>query len=260
MNRIPPPSSSPTCGQWRRAAGSQAVPHASCTTSILGSRLCKVTQDAYSQLNYSAALQGKKKKKKKPPHTLLPAQLRRHRGAPAVGATRAVAPRCPKPPEPTGWGIGSRRRAEKGMEGGGTRSSSTKPRIKAQPFISAPDGPAAEMQEGGWQDNSGAQHRRQLGQAAPAHRGGEGPPAPPGSLCWHLSSASWVILSPPPKGNRAGLGKRGFSFNFCSAYSKSLAARNNGTRKFQQHFFPSFKPSLSREPDNLHSTAHHAEA
>lgn len=184
MNRIPPPSSSPTCGQWRRAAGSQAVPHASCTTSILGSRLCKVTQDAYSQLNYSAALQGKRKKKKnkKPPHTLLPARLRTHQGAPAVGATRAVAPRCPKPPEPTGWGIGSRRRAEKGRGGGEHEAAAQSPELK--PSLSS---------------------RLQMGQQLRCRRAA-------GRIIAALSTGgSWARLPRPTEGERGPQPLRGHS-------------------------------------------------
>lgn len=56
------------------------------------------------------------------------------------------------------WHQPSSQNNEVGSIGAATSSSRVtgghKARIKGQPFISAPDGPAAEMQEGGW-DNRG---------------------------------------------------------------------------------------------------------
>lgn len=159
------------------------------------SRLRKVTQDASSRLNYSAALPRGGKGGKK---TTRASYLRSWRGRLASPSSQnnevsgIRAPACAATSSTRDGGLA----AGKGLRGEGDKPEAHKARIKGRPFISAPDGPAAEMQEGG---------RDNRGRRAAAERGLPGPPerrraAGPCSghhfvqiYCWPFC----VVSSPP---------------------------------------------------------------
>lgn len=179
MNRIPPTSQllaylRSVAARCRQPGGAARILHNLHLRqpAVQGDPRCLLPAELFSR----ASGEKKKNKKNHPTPSYLP-------GSGGTGELLPCAQRgqrhqgAQSHPNPRAGGIGSRRRAEKGR-GGEHEAAAQSPELKPSPFISAPDGPAAEMQEGGWRDNSGAQHRRQLGQAAPAHRGGERGPQP----------------------------------------------------------------------------------